>query len=257
MRTLASRLLAGFVLALLCAAPAWAAPAFVQAHSCSSTTTCAFTAPPTNGNVVSVIIDNTTVIGSVTVKDSNGVALTEHQPSGNCATANALCFAAYDYVVSGSPTATYTLAGMTATGTNGGVMVEMSGVGVTGTNFAANNAVTVSTNIFATIAGVTNTDAQIEEADYTVGAGSCGSPGLSNNGPGTLLVCSFRSLATSTASSTGTLTAAGGNLTNGVVLFADYPAGGGGGGAFTPVPWIGAFMQIDPPPCLLGTWTCV
>jgi hypothetical protein len=194
---------------------------------------------------VSVIIDNTTAIGSVTVKDSNAVALTEHQPSGNCATANALCFAAFDYVVSGSPTATYTLAGMTATGSNGGVMVEMSGVQTSATNFAANNAATVTTNIFATIAGVTNTDAQIEEADYTAGVGSCGSPGLSNNGPGTLLGCSFRSLATSTASSTGTLTAAGGNLTNGVVFFADYNNTGGGGGATRIAPWIGAFL---PPP---------
>ena len=228
------------LLALLCAAPAQAAAVVVQVATCSSATTCAFTNAPANGDVVAFFVFSAGVLTSTTVADSNGIALTQHQPASNCVALNALCGGVYDYSVSGSPTKTYTLSGITLP-LSAYNLVEASGITLTGAVYAANNATTVTTTLVATIAGVKATDLGIGSLNLTADVGSP-TVALSNGTNVTAGGFGVTAIATTTASSTFTATAST-SMANPVVLYADYRIeevgpGGAGGSA----PWIGGFV---------------
>ena len=228
---------------LACVAPAWAAPARVQINgACGATSGCTLTGAPTNGNIVAWIIPNTAAVGSITVKDSNGLSLTEHQPAGNCVTGNTICVAIFDYVVSGSPTSNYQFTGITAYDlTCGGSAqgVEVSGAVLGSAMYAANNT-TSGTSLVATLPGVANTDFQ-GSGLFCVAATSP-SMTISNGSNVTWLsVDSKTALATSTASSTATGSAV--SLSSAVVAYVDYPALGGGGSS-PATQWIGAYDPV-------------
>lgn len=245
-------------LVLACSAPAWAAPAFVQGKGCGVTTGCSFSSgAPVAGHIISVIVDNTAAIGSVTVKDSASNALTEHQPSGNCVTANALCVAVFDEIAPSGLTAALTFSGITSFGAFASCMVEISGATTALANYAANNSLSVTTTLVATIAGVTSTDFQWGFNDATAYGGEV-AYGLSNGTTNAITSesCGY-ALATSTASSTYTETVSGGNGTNSIVGYADYPAGGGGGGSSCgPYPYPCLFRPAYAPPIESWCWLC-
>lgn len=229
------------LLALLCAAPAQATPVVVQTATCSSATSCAFTtANPTNGNVVIFFIFSTGVLTTTTVTDSNGLVLTKHTPTGNCVAANALCGAIFDYSVSGSPTKTYTLSGITLPLATFNLL-EVDDIALTAATYAANNATTVTTTLVATIAGVKATDFGVGSLNLTADVGAP-TVALSNGSNVSIGGFGVTANATTTTSSTFTATAST-SMANPVVLYADYPnqedGPGGGAGAS---PWIGGFM---------------
>jgi hypothetical protein len=248
-------------LLLACAAPVAAAPAFVQGALCTSTTTCTLGVAPGVGDTIVAIIDNAAAIGSVTLKDSASNALTEHTPAGNCASVTALCGAIFDETVSGVITGTFTLAGMTAFGgsclatysTQCAFVAEFSGITTAGALYAANNAASMPSGgtILATIAGVTNGSMQVGLGNAVSYTGSNTSPYLTPSNPGSgnaISVGTFGSeyvAATSTTSSTMTSTSFLGTSTNAIVMYADYPALGGGGSSTGGkiAPWIGAWVE--------------
>lgn len=229
------------VLAFLCWAPARAAAVVVQVATCSSATTCAFTNAPANGDIVAFFVFSTGVLTSTTVTDSNGVALTQHQPASNCVAANALCGGIYDYSVSGSPTKTYTLSGITLP-LSAYNLVEASGITLNGATYVANNATTVTTTLVATIASVKATDLGIGSLNLTADVGTP-TVALSNGSNVTAGGLGVTAIATTTTSSTFTATAST-SMANPVVLYADYriEEDGPGGGAGS-APWIGAFSM--------------
>lgn len=190
--------------------------------------------------MVAFFVFSTGVLTSTTVTDSNGLALTQHQPAANCVAANALCGGIYDYSVSGSPTKTYTLSGINLP-LSAYNLVEASGVALTGAAYAANNATTVTTTLVATIAGVKATDLGIGSLNLTADIGTP-TVALSNGSNVTAGGFGVTAIATATTSSTFTATAST-SMANPVVLYADYRIeedgpGGGGGSA----PWIGGFI---------------
>lgn len=136
------------VAAIVIAAPGIAgAQSFVQWTASGATASCVFSSPPANGDVVIVYAAN----NSVTVSDSNSVSLTNI--TGTTETTGSY----FGYVVSGSPTKTYTLS--TAV-TNG--CTEVSGVTTSGAlfsggtgsaNSATTSAISFPNNSFALCAG--------------------------------------------------------------------------------------------------------
>lgn len=114
-----------------------ASPGRTQSTFCTSTTSCAFSSPPANGSVVVFVLNNAaSSFSGVTITDSNSVALTQHLPSGNCTAS--MCSAIYDTITTGSPTATYTISGLTGLGGSGALgMFELSGTSTVGASYAA------------------------------------------------------------------------------------------------------------------------
>jgi len=110
-----------------CASGADAAPAIAQQVCSTSVGTGAvvFSSAPTNGNVVAVEIASDSPI---TMTDSNGASYNVSSTTGTALNSNVILI---DGLVSGSPTATYTLS-QNATRTNW-CAYELSGVGYPGT----------------------------------------------------------------------------------------------------------------------------
>jgi hypothetical protein len=79
---------------------------FVQVGTAGSGLTIALPIAPKNGDRVTILAANSTTLAAVTCLDSNLAALTQQLSAGNLASTEFV--AIYDYVVSGSPTATYT-----------------------------------------------------------------------------------------------------------------------------------------------------
>lgn len=223
------RWLLALILALACSPAALANVAQAHVAACATAnSSCTDAGTPANGNLVSVIISNTAAIGSVTVKDSNSVSLTEHQPSLNCVTGNVLCVAVFDYIVSGSPTATYTIAGTAGSVTCGGTIAEFSGATTAGAQYAANNATTVASAgaLFTTITTLVAHDGEVGGANVVSQTGTM-STLFSNESTSSFTGgCSnaIFGLVATTGSGNFEEFSTGGTQTSAVVGFADYPS---------------------------------
>lgn len=224
---------------LLWAVPisASAAPAFVsgQATNCGNTSPCTIAAGPTATNSQVAIMFALASTAGDTVSDSVGAFTSRHT---TCAAANVLCATTFDRLTTGSPSTSITFTG---TSIDTVFYWEVSGLAASGTNSWA-GATGASGAQVATIAGVTNTDAQMGGGDATATVGSA-TTALSNNNAGSSTLgfgtpSARYGLATSTASSTFTLTPAT-SLTNPVVEYADYPAKAGAVGATGSFPDLG------------------
>lgn len=235
MRLAAAALVAA---ALLWCSPARATAPLVQISGSCTLTTCTFGAAPTNGDLVVVLITNTAAVTSVTVKDSNSVALVEHQPASNCVTGNALCLAYFDYIATGTPGTAYALTGITAPGQISNRGLEFTSAVVSGANYAANNSASMASaaTLIATIAGVRTTDLQICAGNFVSGTGV---PSMSSsNGTIVALTTGIQyALATSTNSSTCTNTATGGTEVSAVTGYADYVIPAAVTTSCGPYPW--------------------
>jgi hypothetical protein len=94
----------------------------------------ALNAAPANGNIVVVFGYNNSGTGPTSVKDSNGVSLTQRHVDIDTTAGH--CNWVFDYIVSGSPTATYTAAGGTPFELGA---LEISGAAYPGTYNGANS----------------------------------------------------------------------------------------------------------------------
>lgn len=236
-RGLSRSALLGVILACAVTRAAWAQNPLVQTPiSCGTgITTCVLGSSPQNGNTVVVQITKAANLASVTVKDSNNVALT--QEALNCQSTSE-CAATYDYCVSGSPTSTFTA----SLSFQQGQIYEL--VGCLTATALYTGAAAASGTLTATQAGVLVNNVQI----CLAGASSfSGTPVITmSNGTYTQVVASRGgyAIATATASSTCTMTP-GTSQTNPAITYADYmpvnanpvsPSGGvyPGGGQWPP-----------------------
>lgn len=223
------------LLALALTAPAIARPVLVQQHACAAITTCAFTNPPHNGNLVSIQMDAAASIGTTTIKDSNNFSLFKDQPAVSCVTGNLLCFSEWDYIVTGTPTATYTLAGFTLGFANGGEMWEWSGVNnSTNSSNVGNSITSLTTALVASNPFTTQNDAMECISDYISTTGTSTTV-LANGQIGTSATAAY-GVATSATTTTCTNTAATGTQTSAFVFFEDYPETPPTGA------WVGGFI---------------
>lgn len=198
-----------------------------------------FGSPPANGTIVAVMLSALTDLTAVTVKDSNNVSLTQRL----LATPGAGVWCAlYDYTVSGTPTATYTVS-------VAGSANAYNFSGATGTpGYAMNSATVLLTTLVATIPGVNNGDGQITQ--FRAVSGGTGASALFSNGTTVSDLANTtgavaHGLATATASSTATITTGVAGVA-GAMVYAAYTAGGGGATTGSLTPFMGVYPAGAP-----------
>lgn len=204
----------GLALALGCVLPAYANVALVQ-QAGPSGSPITFGSAPANGTEVSIVTSATVSLVGVTIKDSNGVSLTQELLATDGAT---VWVALYDYPVSGTPGTGYvvSIGGTSSFGYN------LSGV--TGALYAMNSSITVGATLVSTIAGVANGDFQ--DTSFRLATTGSGASALFSNGTtvsdiANLTIAVAHGFATATASSTSTITT--GHVANpGAMVYGDY-----------------------------------
>lgn len=216
------------LLTLFCVVPASAAPALVQSKDCAGGSgTCSFTSTPANGNVVAAVLTSGGAgLPSVTVKDSNSVFLTQRTISSTCA-GNGHCAAVYDYVVSGSPSATYTISDTNEYSIDFYEISGTNGVGASA-SYAQNGTTNSGATLTATLGvGVSANDIQL--CGGLVGSATTQTITFSNGTTTTDRADSNVAIGHATASLTLSSTCTMGALSlggSGGVAYGDYTAGG-------------------------------
>lgn len=201
-----------------------------------STATITFATPPANGTIVSVMVGATSDLTSVTVKDSNLVALTQRVLATPGA---AIWVALYDYTVSGTPTTTYTVSLSTSS-------CAYNFSGASGTpSYAMNSTAVLASTLVSTISGVATADGQVtmfRAASAGTGATAAFSNGSTVTDIANTVLVEAHAIATATASSTSTITTGVVGIA-GAMVYGNYTASGGGGGGTSgnPTPFMGVY----------------